>query len=257
MEKTTDLSELEHLSKKLKNDMGKSDFSVGVVISSLNRKIDGIRASEAQRRIKENIPESIQEIIRGIARGELDVDNTKQTISDRASELVKGRQQTRFTLTEQQERDQIIHQIEYVLSTQGKKFPIVDPEKTIQILQGLLGKEPSNILNTIVSNLLERRLFDEAEGLCDKYGARTGNDAHIYNLRKIVKRAKIGDFVHRIIKSNSITDADALKFFQVLQAELTLANIGMDGVVIGRTADGSRKITLADIWPENSMEKML
>ena len=257
MYESSDLSRLEELSKKLKMDMEKNDFHTAVVRSSLYRKIDRIKAEERVRALREDIPEPIVQIISDIAKGDLNIESATQIINDQAHKKVGGRKQTRFTLTEEQERKQLISQIKRALSEQVERFPIKDSKKAMELLQQLSGDNLTMRLNVVVQNQLNRKLFDEAEETCQQYlkECKDSNEdiAFIRGLRKKIRSARVGDLVYRAVNSNmSIEDEE--KFWRVLQNGMQLGNLKMRGVSIGKTEDGIRTITLEDIWPENLKE---
>lgn len=254
---TSDLSRLEELMKKLKIDMDKNNFHATVVRSSLYRKIDRLKAEERVRALREDIPEQIVQIISDIAKGDLNVESAIQVINSQAHEKVIGRKQTRFTLTEEQERKQLISQIKRALAEQVERFPIKDSEKAMELLQQLSGDNLTVRLNVVVQNQLNRKLFDEAEETCQQYlkECKESNEdmAYIRGLRKRIRSARVGDLVYRAVNSNMSME-DEEKFWRVLQNGMQLGNLKMRGVSIGKAEDGIRTITLEDIWPENLKE---
>ena len=208
----------------------------------------------------DDIPEEVQSIIAGIACGDLDVDSAKEVIANLASKKVKGRGQVKFGLTEKQEKHLIISQIRKVLAEQGEEYPIDNPEKTILILQELSKSSLTPNLNTVVKNQLARRKFDEAEQLCDEYGVIKKDNipitAYIRGLRRIVRNARVGDLVYRTINSE-VSPEDETKFWKLLQEGLKMGHVRREDVILEKSKDGSRKISLDDVWPENSNERSI
>ena len=203
------------------------------------------------------VPQEIQSIISGIACGDIDVDSAKQVVGEQARRKVKGLR-NKFAMTEKQERNVIMAQIRKILSEQGDRFPIDNPEKTILILQELSGTSLTTSLNVVVRNQLARRKFEEAEQLCDEYGIIKKDNipisAYIRGLKRMVRSAKIGDLVYRTINSE-LSPEDEAKFWKLLQDGLKLGNVRMGDITLGKTRDERREITLDDIWPENLHER--
>ena len=211
----------------------------------------------------ENISDEILQIITGIANGNLDVNSAKQIIADQSSKKVKGRKMLKFGLTEKQERDVLISGIRKVLTERGTEFPIKSPEITMQILQeltaeGITAGGLTSNLNVVVRNQLARRKFDEAEKLCEAYGIKQKdnipNSAYIRGLKRLVRSAKVGDLVYRTINSE-VSPEDEEKFWRLLQEGLKMGNVSMRDISLGKNKDGSKEITLEDIWPENMKER--
>ena len=257
MEDITDIDKLENLSKMLKYDMERSNLYVTTIKSKLQRKIDKLRTEERLRSLREDIPDDIRTIIEGIAKGELDIKEANDIIAQKAKEKVSGRKATRFTLTEEQERRQYIAQIKKALNEQGNKYPIENPEKTMEILKQLTNDSSLTILNTVIANQMSRKKFDEAQALCQEYIARSkGNTediAYLYSVRKRIRNSKIGDLVYRTIHSD-ISPEDEEKFWNLLQDGLRMGNVKMSNISIGKTQDGLRTITLEDVWPDDAKE---
>ena len=257
MEDITDIDKLENLSKMLKYDMEKGNLYVTTIKSKLQRKIDKLRTEERLRSLREDIPDDIRTIIEGIAKGELDIKEAQNIIAQKAKEKVSGRKATRFTLTEEQERRQYIAQIKKALNEQGNKYPIENPEKTMEILKQLTNDSSLTILNTVIANQMSRKKFDEAQALCQEYIARSkGNTediVYLYSVRKRIRNSKIGDLVYRTIHSD-ISPEDEEKFWNLLQDGLRMGNVKMSNISIGKTQDGLRTITLEDVWPDDAKE---
>ena len=251
---SNNVAKLEELSKTLKNGMEKENYRVSVIKSKLQRKIDKIKLEERIRSLREDIPDEIRTIISGIAEGELDVEKAKSIIVEKAAEKVNGRKATRFTLNEEQERRQYIAQIRKALNEQSDRYPIRNPEKTINLLEQLTDDTSLTNFNTVVSNQISRRKFDEAQDLCQKYiKSSKGNvedTAYLMGVRKKIRNSKIGDLVYRTIHSD-ISQEDEAKFWDLLQQGLDMGNVKMSNINIGKTQDGLRTITLQDIWPDD------
>lgn len=254
MNNINDLEQLEALSKLLNFDMEKESLHVMTVKSSIKRKIEKIKTEEREKRIREDIPEDIREIISGLAKGEVDIARAKNKIAEMAKAKVASRKATKFTLNEEQEIRQYIAQIRGALNKQATRFPIEDPKKTIDLLEQLTDDHSSTNLHTVITNQLSRKKFDEAQELCQEYiNKARGNQeevAYLFNLRKRIRNSKIGDIVFRTIHSD-ISPEDEEKFWTLIEDGLSMGNVKMSNISVGKSRDGYRTITLQDIWPED------
>lgn len=257
MEETDDLETLEKLEKKMTTQMEKENLAVLNVRTNLSKKIERIKREEITKRIREDIPTELQTIISGLAKGKLDVEEAKKVIENMAKNRVEQKKATKFTLTEEQVRKRYLMQISKALSEQAEKYPIENPEQTMQLLQSLTNGSFLLQLNTVVENLVSRKEFEEADKICQSYVSKTNNNieafAYIKNLRKRTRNAKIGDLVYRTIHSN-LSSEEEEKFWGLLQEGLGRNNVKMANIVVGKTQDGLRSITLEDIWPEKVVE---
>lgn len=253
----SDISELESLYKMLNVDMEKSNYHVQNIKSKIQRRIDKIRLEQRMKSLREDIPDDIKSIIEGIAKGKLDIESAKSIIAEKAAEKVRGKKATRFTLTEEQERRQYLVIIRKALNEQGSKYPIESPEKTIELLEQLTDDTSLTNLNTVIANQTSRKKFDEAQDLCEKYISKLKDNmedrVYLNSIKKRIRNEKIGDLVYRTIHSD-ISAEDEKKFWDLLQQGLSMENVKMSNINIGRTQDGLRNITLQDIWPDGEKE---
>ena len=97
---------------------------VGVVKSRIENKISRLTQQKAINRIKNQIPKEIENIIIDIAKGRLDISKANEIIEKEAQKRVNSKPQTKFTLTEEQEKRQILIQIKTVLREHPEKYYI-------------------------------------------------------------------------------------------------------------------------------------
>ena len=158
----------------------------------------------------------------------------------------------RFALTKEQQRRQIQMQIRGVLSKQAERFPIQAPEVTYRLLQQIGIQETMLNVKAIVENQVERKRFTEAKAFCNVYGRADNGSTKVdfYGIRNQIRNAEIGDLVLRGIQKQ-ISPEGAAKFWETLETGIRMGNVKLSQVVLGKTADGTTDITLADIWPDN------
>ena len=64
---------------------------------------------------------------------------------------------------------------------------------------------------------------------------------------------EIGDFAIRILESEDSGD-EVISSFELLEKGLQKSKIPLRAIKLGKSLDGLRNITLADIWPTRTLE---
>lgn len=249
---TTDLNQLEQLYKLIPYNMEEKDYSINIVREKLIRKIQNLKNEKVMKGINYQSPKEIQEIARNIASGILDVETTSEKLKKKAESEYKKSKDNKFKLTKEQRLKQFYSQIGSELKNSSIKYNIIDPEKTIGLLNNLTGMEITNILNIVVTNLINRGKFDEATKLCEQYFTKVNDNTkviYLNNLLKQIKNAKLGNMIHRLINSN-LSSKEEENIWSLIQKDIEVRNVKMSNVIIEKNKDGSRAITLQDIWPE-------
>ena len=113
---TEDLQELKNLEKKLTTKMQQNNqIYVGAVKSRIGNKILKINQKMVFDRIRKDVPTDIAFIITQIANGTLDTEIANEIIDKEAKKRIEKKPKTTFSLTEEQEKKQILIQIRTVL----------------------------------------------------------------------------------------------------------------------------------------------
>ena len=164
------IEELQKLDRKITWDMVNVDpIGIGSIKTRILNRITAMRQQKTIDNIRNNIPTSIMSILSDLANGNIDIEKANAIIDAEAKKRVKSRPKTRFSLTEEQERRQILIQIRRVIAERTDKFNIQDPEKTISQLQKLCGGELGQSIGAVVENLTNKKEFEIAKSICDKY----------------------------------------------------------------------------------------
>lgn len=253
IEKTRDLEKLQSFSSQLYEIKGQNIFARDRLTSLVSNKMTRIRSEQAVYRLYHEVPPEIEQIIAGVASGNLDVEKANETIEALAEQKVANHPaKGRFALTKEQQRRQIQMQIRGVLSKQAERFPIQAPEVTYRLLQQIGIQETMLNVKAIVENQVERKRFTEAKAFCNVYGRADNGSTKVdfYGIRNQIRNAEIGDLVLRGIQKQ-ISPEGAAKFWETLETGIRMGNVKLSQVVLGKTADGTTDITLADIWPDN------
>ena len=109
---TEDLEELKNLEKKLTFEMQKNNqILIGTVKSKIENKILKINQQKAIDKIRNDVPENVELIIKSLAKGTLDINKANQIIKEEAEKRTESKPKNKFTLTKEQEKNQILMQI--------------------------------------------------------------------------------------------------------------------------------------------------
>lgn len=257
-DQSDNLEELKILEKKLTLEMQRDNqIIVRAVKSKIGNKISKIIQQKVIDRIRNDIPENIEFIIREISNGTLDIQIANRIIDKEVKKRIENKPKTRFSLTEEQEKRQILIQIRTVLIEKSKQYHIKNPEKTIMQIQELCGGNIEQAIRTVVKNLTNIKDFERAKEVCDKFsdkGSEYPLSVYISGIRKQIRNDEISDIVLKGIKMSG-TKREERKCFELIEKGLKMGNIKLGAVSLGKSQDGLRTITLADIWPdENQIE---
>lgn len=256
--KTENLEELEILKNKITFELVKEDYiNVGSLRSKIERKISEIQQKKAIDRIRNEIPLSIEQVITDLAQGTLDIEEAKNIISIEAKKKVDSKPKTRFSLTEEQEKRQILIQIETALKESVNKYHIENPELTVEQLQKLSGNLEYSI-NIVVTNLIAGKEFEKAKKLCKSFlsdDKESSISIFLVKLGKIIKNAEIGDIILKVINRKGSIEKD-VAFFESLEKGLNSRDIKPKAVSLGKSKDGFKNINLADILSDEKIKAL-
>lgn len=255
---TEELEELKILERKLTTKMQQNNqVFVSAVKIKIRSKISKINQQKTIDRIINDIPEDIESIIKDIANGTLNIQTANEIIDKEAKKRVEEKHKTIFTLTEEQEKKQILIQIRTVLMEKSKQYHIENPETTVFQIQELCDGELEQAIRTVVKNLTSIKDFERAKEVCNKFSSKDkGSPLSMYirRLRNEIRNDEISDIVLKGINMNGTEEEENL-YFELIEKGLKMGNVKLSEVSLGRSQDGLRSITLADIWSdENQLE---
>lgn len=248
-----DLENLNKLAKKITTEMAQSNpISASAVKNRIGNKISKINQQKAIDRIRNNVPADIEIIITEIANGTLDIKKANEIIDKEAKKRVEGKPQNRFTLTEEQEKRQILIQIKTCLMEKPEQYHIKNPEITITQIQKLCGGESEQAIRTVVHNLIGVKKFDQAKKVCDSFYNKYKDEQiskYIKVLRNEIRNAEISDSVLKGINMNG-TEYEERAYLELIEKGLKIGNVKLSAISLGKSQDGLRNIYLSDIWED-------
>ena len=134
-EQTENIQELKALTNKITYKMvQRNPVMIGGVKTKIDTKIAELEHEKAIDAIKNNINEQIESIIIDLAQGTLEIDKAREIIAEEAKVRIKNKPKTIFSLTEEQEKRQILMQIRTALREKADKYQIENPIATIEQL---------------------------------------------------------------------------------------------------------------------------
>ncbi len=248
---TEDLQELKILEKKLTTKMQQNNpIYVGAVKRRIENKILKINQKIIFDRIRNDVPTDIAFIIMEIANGTLDIEIANEIIDKEAQKRVEEKPKTRFSLTEEQEKKQILIQIRTVLMEQPEQYHIENPTVTIKQMQKLCGGDLEQSIRIVVNNLIYSKDFERAKDVCDKFSIRDNDNKipqYIRTLKNRIRNEEIGNIVLKGLNMSG-TEEDDEQYFKLIEKGLKMGNVKLSSVPLGKSQDGLKNIYLSDIW---------
>lgn len=210
-------------------------------------------------RIRNDIPINIELIIADLANGTIDIKRANEIINEEAKRNVESKPKTKFALTEEQEKSRILSQITTAIREKTDKYHIKNPEETVLQVKELCQGDISRAVSTVVENLINEKDFETARRVCDKFSIKNEDkqiEKYIISLKNKIKNAEISDFVLRGLNMNSTEDEEKA-YFELIEKGLKRKNVKLGAISLGKSQDGLRNISLADIWPGESQQEKI
>ena len=159
---TDDIKMLTQFLNKIRNIKLK-----GIAVESYEREIEAklnkLIAEQKQKDRRNNETDEIKMIVQQLADGEVNMEEANKIIDMEAKRRYENSPKNKFSLTEEKQRKQVLMQLGQMLSTQGEKYKIVNPEATLNLLQTLCESKLELTLSEVSNNLLAGFIFEEAK----------------------------------------------------------------------------------------------
>ena len=241
---TENVEELKRLEKRLTPTLAQEKpLIVGAIRTKISNKILKIQQQNAIEKIRNNIPIEI-------ASDKLNIQTANAIIDEEAKKRIENKSKNKFTLTQEQERKQILIQIKTVLAEKSKQYNIENPEKAIAQIQELCGGDTGQSLRTVIKNLIGSKKYNKAKEICDKFSdndKESQNLIYIKRLRNEIRNAEISDIVMRVINTNGTIEEERA-CIELIEKGLKIGNVKPRAVY-------SRSITLEDVWTDEKTKR--
>ncbi len=253
-----DIQELQALSKMVTEKMAKEgQIFVGGLKGTISSKIMQLQQQQRIDKIRNDIPMNIASVIQALVSGTIDMQSANEIIDKEAKKRVDNGPKTKFALSEDAQKRQILMQIKTVLTEKGATYPVQVPETAIKQLQELCGIGQEEAIRIVVRNCIGRKDYKMARSVCDKndikneYGYTVKS---IASLRDEITHAEFADIVLEGM-NNARTYQDEKAYINMIQKAINAGQIRAIGVKLGKSVDGLKDVTLADIWDEERTKK--
>jgi len=250
------IEELQALEKKITGTMLRENpISIGGIKSRITNRIQVLQQQRAIDKIRTNIPANIASIISDLVSGNIDIHTAKEVIKEETKSRLENRPKTNFTLTEKQIRMQIFMQIRTAIIDDAEKYHIKNPQKMILQMQELAEGELDLSIRAVVKNLIARKDYETAKNICEEFlKEENGISNNLKSLRNEIRNAEISDIVLAGINMQGTLDEER-SYFELIERGLKLGRVNLRAVSLGKSKDGLRSITLADIWETEETRK--
>lgn len=252
MQAINDIEKLTELDRRLPLAfVSKNSVTISGVKNKIRNKIVKLTQEKALASIRNDISENVESILTGLTGNNLELEQMQALLKSEVAERLERKNKEATPANEEHERRQVIIQIKSVLADRADKYKVTNPESTIMRLYELSGRNDlQTAIRTVVKNFSERKEFDIARSLCEKYLTEHkdelgGYKSPLYMLNEEIKNAQIGDFILRGLQAQGSVE-DEINYVQLIQRGLK--NKNLRAIPLGKNKDGVRNITLADIW---------
>ena len=250
-QQSDDVEELKELDKRLTIEMQHKNY---IVVSTAKNKIRDkiVKISQSKGKKNIDIPKEIEEIIIDISKGVLDIENANRTIEYETKKRLENRPKTIFRLTEEQVKRQIFIQIKTALKDSPEQYYLENPERSILQMEQLMGGELEQNIRIVVDNLLELKDFERAKEVCNTFLNKSEENSfitYIRTLKKQINNTELGDIILKGIKTTG-TAREERAYLNLIEKGLKAGNVKLESISLGKSQDGLRKISLADVWTD-------
>lgn len=256
--KCNDMQELQTLSKIVTEKMAREgQVVVGGLKGTISSKIMQLQQRQRIDKIRNDISMNISSVIQDLVTGTINMQVANELIAEEAKKRVANGPQTKFALSEDAQKRQILMQIKTILVEKANSYVIQVPEIVIGQLQQLCGIGQEEAIRIVVRNCIGRKDYKTARSVCDKndikneYGFTVKS---IASLRDEITHAEFADVVLEGM-NNARTYQDEKAYIDMIKKALDFEQIRLTGVKLGKSVDGLKDVTLADIWDDERTKK--
>ena len=157
------IEELKELSAKIPTKI----YGVGSAEGYIRNKIARIQQQTLMDNIRNNISADIEKIIEDLANGEIDIQCANEAVEAEARRKVESSKGSKFGLTLDGQRRQILTQIHTALREKADEYIIKSPSKAIKGLIELGGVDSIQAVTIVTQNFIERKEYGRALAICE------------------------------------------------------------------------------------------
>lgn len=243
----TDVDELRKLNIQISPELAKmSPIKVNRLKTVIQSRISKLQQQAVIDKIKNDVSAELEQVIVGLARGNLDIKEANRIIDAETEKRRKKSPTSQFSLTDEKQREQVLNRIYRSIEESRKQVKIVNPEETMRLLMQLKGTSTTEGMEAIVGNLLMLKKYDEAKRFIDSQGdLKNMNQAYI--LQKKVQIAELGEIAVKMLTSEAEIQ-ELEQYYDLLEKGIRKTGIKTSQIPIGKINNGTVTIYLDKIW---------
>ena len=226
---------------------------VSPVKMRIQSKITRLRTEKSMYDMENIFSEDVMNITKSITSNNIDMKELERLVNNEVQRRMSQPRKGPFVLTEEKQKAQVYFQLVKALEKFAQDYPIQNPDKTIRALEKEFGMGFDSNFRAVILNYIARKQFVPAKYLCDKYtkivGAESEHASTISRLKLDIQKAEIGQIILKAIHTNASLD-EQNQFFEVIEKRMKQHGYNYSSIPLGYSKDGTRKITLADIWED-------
>lgn len=249
------LDDIVKLRKMVTNDMEKLDMSIVSLRMRLDNKITCLQ-QKARNNSRDDVSDEIKDIVNQIINPNMDAEKVKQKIDEEAEKLsAKSPAKGIFAMKKDNYTSQVFMKIRNALIEKANEFQINDADLVLEQLSKLDSRNFSINFKAVTDNFVAREDYKTAKSICDKYiqkrsldSAEPETSVYARTVKNEIIGAEIGKIVVSQINNKMISDE---KFIEDLENRIKKDNVKLFLIKLGKNIDGTKTITLSDVWYEN------
>lgn len=198
--------------------------------------------------IRNNISADIEKIIEDLANGEIDIQCANEAVEAEARRKVESSKGSKFGLTLDGQRRQILTQIHTALREKADEYIIKSPSKAIKGLIELGGADSIQAVTIVTQNFIERKEYGRALAICEMSFKSPSDEEtrQVRLLKRQIKAAKLGDLARKMLSSEkSLEEREAE--YETLKTAMKMEGINASQILIGKTNSGNIPVYLNKI----------
>lgn len=238
------IEELKELSAKIPTKI----YGVGSAEGYIRNKIARIQQQTLMDNIRNNISADIEKIIEDLANGEIDIQCANEAVEAEARRKVESSKGSKFGLTLDGQRRQILIQIHTALREKADEYIIKSPSKAIKGLIELGGADSIQAVTIVTQNFIERKEYGRALAICEMSFKSPSDEEmrQVQLLKRQIKAARLGDLARRMLSSEkSLEEREAE--YETLKTAMKMEGINASQILIGKTNSGNIPVYLNKI----------
>lgn len=259
VEGTNNIDLLRELYSKIRPDLLKVSMLLDTTKMKIDNKIRTIQQNNLINNLNCNISPELESIIIALTEGRLDIDEANALLDKEAKKRNEKRpKNNKFaSITEEQDRRQILIQIKTLIREQGEKYTIKNVDLSISQIMRLCNIPIEQAVDIVVEQQIKLKQFEEARETCSRYGKLSGEAVTSTNLLlKKISSAEKTDIILRGLRDVASPEEEE-KFLKIIEEELVMEKatrtLRLGKLDLGMNKEGTKKITFGDVWSDERL----